>query len=238
MEFTIDHPTLFRGFRPDDIQTLSFNCPDLREAEEFDAQSFNAAMAYVASLSDLRDMIFDRMPINADGLANLKLNKMQKLNSLDFKWCPFLDGKDLGNSCTQPFFREFVYSHAKNASGLLKVLHDRKTKIESLEVSGDGLTDDDLKVIGDMEIENLNISKNDSLTAKGLTYALKNKKLSRLIIDEKQFERDPDHSLLKALVKATALRFLVINDIDWTKEQREKLKKSLPQCEVIYVPNS
>ena len=118
MVFTTEHPTLFRKFRSNDIQDLSFRAGADQDPEDIDSQSFNAALAYVAGLSGLEIISFERVPLNADGLANLKLRTCGKLSFLSIEGCTFMDGGDVGRHCASPGLCTLTFAAGKNASAL------------------------------------------------------------------------------------------------------------------------
>jgi len=231
--FTVDHPTLFSRFRRGDIQMLT--C-DFGEYQDVEPGPFNTAMAYVGDLKDLKELRFKNVPLNADGLANLKLNSMQSLTFL-YLIRTQVDGNDLSHLQILGKLKLLEFSFGKNASALLKTLKvpwHTSDRGRSLFLRYDRLSDADLSMIAECDLANLDIRNNPHLTDDGLRQLLKQKRLEALVLDGQQFDR----AILQLLASKTRLAILQValpkEKGSWTKEEKEHLVRSLPHCNVVF----
>jgi len=233
--FTVDHPTLFRRFKSGDIQGLTF---DVSEILEVDSLSFNAAMAYAGGLKGLKALHFRNVPLNVDGLANLKLASMHDLTSLILIGTP-VNGNDLSRFTMLRKITTLEFSSSKNASALLKALRGlwcrsaggrTSNEVRRLYLHGDQLTDDDLSIIDGCDLSYLDINNNPALSDAGLKNLIKLKRLDCLRLDGKQFDR----SVLQLLASKLHLYDFQICSVNWTNEEKEQLRRSLPHCQIEF----
>jgi len=230
LNFTVDHPLLFRSFKAGDIQRLKFVMTEWVDA---DPVSFNAAMPYVGGVKDLKGLEFGSTPLNSDGLAGLKLDGMPSLTDLSLVDTQ-VDGNDL-KIVNLRKLKVLQFSTGKNASGLLRTLkvqwHNSEPTakvIHTLFLRGDKLTDDDLKIIAEFDIDFLNISGNPALTNAGLTHLQKQKSLQILVLDGNQF----DPSAVQKLARKINLKLLQLGKVK--HEQKEQWRRSLAPCKVEF----
>jgi len=235
MTLTLQHPTSFLLFKPGDIQVLSFHVYEFVDVEPV---RFNFAMAYVGGMKDLHVLKFSHVPLNADGLANLKLDNMRSLTNLDLIDTA-VDGSDLGNIAKLRKLRSLQFSYGKNTMGLLHKLKGlwhsagsgvtAKTRHE-LWLRSDKLTDDDLSAVSECDPAVLILSDNPGLTNAGLRHLFKRTRLETLGLDGNQF----DPAVLAELAAKSHLAHLIIRKVDWTNEQEQQFCSRLPDCEVEF----
>jgi len=220
--FAIEHPTLFRYFKPDDIDALRFIFSELLD---LDSASADEAMTYVSGMRELKKLSFQSLPITAQGLANLKLDSMRSLTSL-LLYQTLVDGNDLSRFKILPQLKTLAFS-GKNATSVIKTVRSSK-ELRSLILMDAHLTDIDLKLIIECPLlKVLDIRLNPALTVVAVRYLLKQKGLQFL-------ELDGDPSFLPVLSSMDQLRVLVLDSGHWSDRQKEKLRRSLPHCQVLF----
>ncbi len=224
-------PYLLRSFQPDDLDALKFNFDAIIQ-DKIDTGCFNVVMAYASGLKGLRKLYFCNVPLNAEGLANLKLDEMPHLMTIDIEHT-LVDGKDLARLPVLRRLRVLEYCDGKNVSALLTKLiplwngadaHSSGPTTHDLSLRRDGLTDADLSMISSANnLKSLDIRTNPKLTPAGLENLEKLRSLQALTLSGQDFEP----AFLHRLAMKMNLRDLDVDRVSWTQAQKDQLQRGL-----------
>jgi serine/threonine protein kinase len=235
---TMYRPYLLRSFKPDDLDGLKFNCDQLIQ-DKIDTGCFNVVMAYASGLKGLRKLCFCNVPLNAEGLANLKLDEMPQLISLVIEHSQ-VDGKDLARLPVLRRLRVLEYCDGKSIPALLTKLiplwratAKNESAAHELTLRRDGLSDEDLSIICNANLRTLDIRMNRDLTAAGLAHVEKLKGLQELTLSGQDF----DPIFLHQLAAKMNLRDFDVDRVSWTTAQKQQLQRGL-KCHVSFIDSS
>jgi len=235
---TMFRPYLFRSFRPNDLDSLRITFEDLVADEDIDTGCFNDAMSYVSSLKGLHQLWFYNTPLDANGLANLKLNEMHDLECLSLQHTN-VTVQDL---ISLPTFRKLHtvgYSEQKDVPSLLTALNRiwgeggaRERRRHSLIVCDDNLTNDDLALVSKLDLDALDIKDNSELTDAGLKHLFNMKPMHSLWLSGSRFTP----SVIQHLAENLSLHELDLGEVRWSAQQEKQLKSSLAlrNCQVSF----
>lgn len=235
---TMFRPYLFRSFGPNDLDSLGISFDDAVVEGDVDPGCFNDGMSYVSSLKGLYSLWFSNTPLDASGLANLKLDEMHHLKSLCFRHTT-ITAPDLVRLPVLRRLQSLEYSEQTDVTRLLTALngiwggsdaHERQR--HDLIVCKDNLTNDDLALIAALDLDTLDIRNNARLTADGLEHLSKMKPINCLCLSVSNFTP----SQIQTLADKLGVPHLVLDRVSWSEEQRKQLQSSLASkhCQVTF----
>jgi len=239
---TMFRPYLFRSFRPNDLDALRITFDDVVTDEDVDAGCFNDGMSYVSSLKGLHQLWFYNTPLNASGLANLKLNEMHDLECLSLQHTN-VTVQDLISLPILRNLHTLGYSEQKDIPSLLTALNKtwgksdaRERQRHSLILCSDNLTNDDLTLVAKLDLDALDIKDNSELTDAGLEHLFNMKPMNTLWLNGSKFTP----SLIQQLAEKLSVHELKLGEVPWSDQQERQLKNSLAlkNCQVSFETTS